>query len=48
MVDIIINDQLAVVCLPELVNLLVQTIIPNLAPGYKIETKQHEEIKEAK
>lgn len=39
MVEIIINDQLAVVCLPELVNLIVQTLVPNLAPGYKIETR---------
>ena len=43
MVEIIINDKLAVVCLPELVNLIVQTLVPNLAPGYKIETKQHKE-----
>lgn len=39
MVEIIINDQVAVICLPELVNLIVQTLVPNLAPGYKIETK---------
>lgn len=39
MVEIIINGQVAVICLPELVNLIVQTIVPNLAPGYKIETK---------
>ena len=48
MIEIIINGQLAVICLPELANMIVQTIIPNLGLGYKIETKQHEEKKEAK
>lgn len=47
MIDIIINGQLACTCLSELVNLFVQALVPNLGIGYKIETKQHEEKKEA-
>ncbi len=47
MIEIIVNGQLVAICLPELVNLIVQALVPNLAPGYKIETKIQQK-KEAK
>lgn len=43
MIEIIINDKLAAICLPELVNIFVQTLVPQLGIEYKIETKQHKE-----
>lgn len=46
MIDIIINDKLACTCLPELVVLILQTLIPNIGLEVKIETRKHVEIKE--
>ena len=48
MFEIVINGQVACICLPELVNLFVQALVPNLGIGYKIETRKQEEKKEAK
>jgi len=45
--EIIVNGQLACTCLPELVNLFVQTLIPNIGAEYKVEVKKHEEKKDA-
>lgn len=47
MIDIIIKGQLAVTCLPELAPLIIQMLIPQIGIEYTIETKKHEEKKEA-
>lgn len=39
MIEIYIKDQLAVVCLPELAAIIIQMLVPQLGPEYKIETK---------
>ena len=43
MIEIIVNDHLAVICLPELVAIFVQALVAQLGVQYKIETKQHKE-----
>lgn len=46
MIEILINGQVAAICLPELVNLFVQALIPNIGLEYKIETRRQQEKKE--
>lgn len=48
MIDILINDTLAVTCLPELSPLIVQMLVPQIGVKYKIEVKEHQEQEEAK
>lgn len=43
MIDIIINGQLACTCLPELVTMFLQTLIPNIGLEVKIETRKHQD-----
>lgn len=43
MIDIFVNGKLACVCLPELVNLFMQVLVPNIGLEYKVEVKKHEE-----
>lgn len=47
MFEIIVNGKLATVCLPELVAVYVQALVPNLGLEYSIQVKKHEEKKEA-
>lgn len=47
MFEIIINGQVACICLPELVNLFVQALVPNIGLEYKLEVKKQEQKKEA-
>lgn len=42
MIEILVNGQVAAICLPELVNLFVQALIPNIGLEYKIETRKQE------
>lgn len=46
MIEILINGQVAAICLPELVQLFVSALVPNIGLEYKIETRKHEEKKE--
>lgn len=45
MFEILINGKLACVCLPELVTLIIQTLVPNIGLEYKVEVRKHEEQK---
>ena len=45
MIDIYIKGQLAITCLPELVSPILQSLLPMLGVEFKIETKQHVDIK---
>jgi len=47
MFEIIINGQVACICLPELVNLFVQALTPNIGLEYKLEVRKQEQKKEA-
>ena len=46
MIEILINGQVVAICLPELVNLFVQALLPNLGVEYKIITRKSEQKKE--
>lgn len=43
MIDIIINGKLTTTCLPELVPLYIQALVPNIGIEFSIQTKKHEE-----
>lgn len=45
MFEILVNGKLACICLPELVNLIMQVLVPNIGLEYKVEVRKHEEQK---
>ena len=47
MIEILVNGQIAAICLPELVNLFVSALIPNIGAEYKIEVRKQVEKKDA-
>lgn len=48
MIEILINGQVTAICLPELVQLFVSALIPNIGVEYKIETRKQEKKEESK
>lgn len=43
MLDILVNGKLACTCLPELANLIMQVLVPNIGLEYTVQVRKHEE-----